>query len=52
MAYRLDSAGTQHAGPYYLYGYAFAIDSGKTVKEVTLPPTADVVALAITLVPL
>jgi hypothetical protein len=49
MAYRLTSTGAQHAGPFYLYGYAFAIDPTKTVKSLTLPGTRYVVVFALTL---
>jgi len=49
MAYRLTSTGAQQTGPFYLYGYALAIDSTKTVKSVTLPGNRNVVVLAATL---
>jgi hypothetical protein len=34
-------------GPFYLYGYAFAINGAKTVKSITLPNNRNVVVLAI-----
>jgi hypothetical protein len=48
-AYRLIANGSAGAGPFYLYGYAFALNSGKTVKSITLPATRDVVVLAVAL---
>jgi len=51
MAYRLTSKGATAAGPFYLYGYTFAIDSTKTVKSVTLPANRNVVVLASSLSP-
>jgi hypothetical protein len=49
MAYRLDSSGAQRAGPFYVYGYSFAIDATKTVKSITLPGNRGVIVLAVTL---
>ena len=37
MAYRISSNGTVDNGPFYLYGYSFAINSAKTVQSITLP---------------
>ena len=52
MAYRLTANGSPGTnGPFYLYGYAFALNSGKTVKSVTLPANRNVVVLAATLLP-
>ena len=51
MAYRVDSSGNSHTGPYNLYGYALPIDASKTVMAVALPATVNVVVLAMTLVP-
>jgi disulfide oxidoreductase YuzD len=50
-AYRLTANGSSGTGPFYLYGYAFSIDSQKTVKSVTLPANRDVVVIAASLVP-
>ncbi len=33
MAYRLTASGATQNGPFYLYGYSFAINSSKTVKS-------------------
>ncbi|MEA3149587.1 MAG: hypothetical protein QOD56_526, partial [Gammaproteobacteria bacterium] len=49
MAYRLTSSGAKQTGPFYLYGYALAINSAKTVKSVTLPGNRDVVVFSATL---
>jgi disulfide oxidoreductase YuzD len=51
MAYRVTSTGTTATGPFYLYGYSFAIDPTKTVKSLTLPANRNVVVLASTLIP-
>ena len=51
MAYRLDSSGSPHAGPYHLYGFSFEIDPKRTVKSVELPGSSNVVTFAMTLVP-
>lgn len=51
MAYKLTITGATHAGPYYFYGYTLALNSAKTVKSIALPPSRDVVVLAISLVP-
>ncbi|HWS70001.1 MAG TPA: chitobiase/beta-hexosaminidase C-terminal domain-containing protein [Steroidobacteraceae bacterium] len=49
MAYKVGPTGSQHPGPFYVYGYAFAIDPTKTVKSITLPGSRYVVVLAVTL---
>jgi hypothetical protein len=49
MAYRVTLSGAEQTGPFYLYGYSFAINSAKTVKSITLPNNRDVVVLAATL---
>jgi hypothetical protein len=49
MAYKVGPTGSQYPGPFYLYGYAFAIDPTKTVKSITLPDNRFVVVLAVTL---
>jgi hypothetical protein len=52
MAYRLAPNGAASTnGPFYLYGYSFALNSAKTVKSLTLPNTRNVVVLAIDLKP-
>jgi hypothetical protein len=47
MAYRVSTGGSQQAGPVYVYGYSFALNSAKTVKSLTLPNNANVVILAV-----
>jgi hypothetical protein len=49
-AYRLLPSGANQAGPFYVYGYSFAINNAKTVKSVTLPRNRGVVVLAVSLV--
>jgi subtilase family serine protease len=49
MNYRDNSTGTMDARTLYLYGYAFALNSAKTVSSITLPQNRNVVVLAITL---
>ena len=49
MAYRLLPTGAADDRPFYLYGYSFAIDAGKTVKSLTLPKNRNVVVLAVDL---
>jgi hypothetical protein len=49
MAYTLLPNGTTRPGPYYLYSYAFTLNSAKTVKSLTLPGNRNVVVLAATL---
>jgi hypothetical protein len=46
MAYRITASGATENGPFYLYGYSFAINSAKTVKSLTLPHNRNVVVLA------
>ena len=49
MAYREAPGGATQGGPWNLYGYSFALDSTKTVQGIVLPPSRNVVVLAITL---
>ncbi len=51
MAYRIASNGASSPGPCYLYGYTFALASGKTVSSITLPANNNVKVLAIDLIP-
>ena len=44
------SGGKDTAGPFDVYGYAFAVNPAKTVLSITLPNDHDVAVLAITLV--
>lgn len=46
MAYRNTSTGTKDNRTFYLYGYAFPIDSTKTVKSVVLPNNRNVVVVS------
>ena len=48
-AYRLTPNGTSGAGPFYVYGYTFALNGAKTVKSFTLPKNANVVVLGVIL---
>jgi len=49
MAYRVTASGATANGPYYLYGYSFAINSAKTAKSLTLPHNRNVVMLGVDL---
>ena len=49
MASRISPSGATSAGPVYLYGYSFALNSAKSVQSITLPSNRDVVVLAIDL---
>jgi hypothetical protein len=51
MSYRLTPHKRRQRGPWYLYGYSFALNSTKTVKSVTLPNNRNVVVLAMMLAP-
>ena len=51
MAYRITPAGATSAGPVYLYGYSFALNSAKTVQSLTLPTNRNVVVLAVDVSP-
>lgn len=46
MAYRDSSSGGKDNRTFYLYGYAFSIDSTKTVKSVLLPSNRNVAVLS------
>jgi uncharacterized protein (TIGR03437 family) len=41
--------GGTEKGPFYVYGYAFALNSGKTLSSIALPANSRVVVLAMTL---
>ena len=51
MAYRDVWSGTQNAGTFDLYAYSFTLNATKTVASLTLPNNANVVVVAVTLVP-
>ncbi|WP_439625010.1 carbohydrate-binding protein [Gemmata sp.] len=50
MPYRNTAAGGKDQRAFYVYGYSFALDAGKTVQSVTLPRNSNVEVLAMTLV--
>jgi hypothetical protein len=50
MAYRVSATGATENGPFYLYGYSFALNSAKTVASMTLPNNRNVVVLAADLI--
>jgi hypothetical protein len=47
--YRDDSTGVIEGQTFYLYGYSFNLNAGKTVQSISLPQNRNVVVLAITL---
>ena len=49
LAYRTSPTGTTQPGPWYLYGYTFALNGAKMVKSLTLPNDTDVIVLAVDL---
>jgi hypothetical protein len=51
MAYRIGPTGARQNGPWYLYGYSFAVNSAKTVRSITLPKNRSVVVLAVDVTP-
>ncbi len=51
MAYRDTAGGGKDDRTFNLYGYSFTLNSIKTATSITLPNNADVVVLALTLVP-
>jgi hypothetical protein len=53
MTYAVNSSGvaTTTYGPFYLYGYTFALDSTRTVQSIKLPNNRSVIVLAIDLSP-
>jgi hypothetical protein len=51
MAYRIAPSGATSAGPVYLYGYSFALNSAKTVQSLTLPNNRHIVVLAVDVSP-
>jgi hypothetical protein len=50
MAYRITPTGTTAIGPWYLFGYSFALNSAKTVASMTLPNNRNVIVLAVDLI--
>jgi len=51
MSYRDVWNGTTNAGTFALYGYSFTLDPSKTLTSLTLPNNSNVIAVAITLLP-
>ncbi len=51
MAYAVNSTGVASTtyGPFYLYGYTFALDSTRVVQSIKLPNNPDVIVLAMDL---
>jgi hypothetical protein len=51
MAYAVNSTGVASTtyGPFYLYGYTFALDSTRTVQSIKLPNNHSVIVLAMDL---
>jgi hypothetical protein len=49
MGYRNQNDGTRDSRPFYVYGYSLALNSGKTVKSITLPTNSNVLILAMDL---
>jgi hypothetical protein len=50
-AYRVTPSGTTQAGPWYVYGYAYALNNAKTVASVTLPASPQIWTLSAVLQP-
>ncbi|MDE3066333.1 MAG: hypothetical protein KGJ60_02155 [Verrucomicrobiota bacterium] len=51
MGHRNVSDGTADKRTFYLYGYSFKLNSGKTVQSLRLPNDPDVIVAAVSLVP-
>ena len=51
MPYRLTADGSKDANGFYTHAYSFALDSNKVASSVNLPANANVLVLAVTLVP-
>jgi hypothetical protein len=51
LAYRNIDNGKKDARKYYLYGYAFQLDSNRTARSLTLPRNPNIEVLALTLEP-
>lgn len=51
MAYRIDSGGNEHAGPYHLYGYSLSLDPSRAVQSLSMPAQMNVIILGLTLAP-
>ena len=49
--YRISSDGSTDHRPFYLYGYAFKLNSSKVTQSIKIPNNSDVVIAAMTLVP-
>jgi hypothetical protein len=51
MPYRLTADGSKDADAFYTHAYSLALDSNKVASSVNLPANANVLVLAVTLVP-
>jgi alpha-mannosidase len=51
MPYRLTGDGSKDSRSFYADAYSFALDSSKTVRNLSLPSNRDVLVFAVTLVP-
>ncbi|HET7625985.1 MAG TPA: putative Ig domain-containing protein, partial [Verrucomicrobiae bacterium] len=51
MGQRNGSDGAEDRRTFYLYGYSFKLNSAKTLESIRLPDNANVIVLAISLVP-
>ena len=51
MSYRNVYSGITDRRTFYLYNYSFALNKAKTVKNIILPNNANVLVLAVTLIP-
>lgn len=49
-AYRLDGGGDRDDRTFHMYGYSFALDSNKTVRNISLPDNRNVLVFAMALV--
>ena len=51
MPYRLNTSGAQSTGPWYLYGYSFALNNTKKVASLMLPASTNIRTLSAVLLP-
>jgi alpha-mannosidase len=51
MSYRLAADGSKDSSTFHTYAYTFNLDSGKSVRSISLPSNREVLILAMTLVP-
>jgi hypothetical protein len=48
-SYRVQPGGAPQVGPWYLYGYSFALNASKTVQSLVLPNSRNVIVMAASL---